>query len=145
MGTDLGSALHGAFEQAFTDGAQRVLIISTDSPDMPASFLNDAYMALHDHDLVLGPSKDGGYYLIGLTRPQVRLFEHITWSTDVVYAQTLERAAEAALRVYALPLWYDIDTFAELRLLTRNLDRLPVTRAALSAIPLDLFEAQEQA
>jgi hypothetical protein len=64
---------------------------------------------------VLGPAEDGGYYLIGLKRPHARLFEEIEWSTERVFAQTLDRAVELRLDTVSLPRWYDVDDIASLR------------------------------
>jgi glycosyltransferase A (GT-A) superfamily protein (DUF2064 family) len=71
--------------------------------------------------MVLGGSDDGGYYLIGIKRPHHRLFEQIDWSTERVFAQTLERAGEIALPAELLPTWYDVDDAATLDRLQREL------------------------
>jgi hypothetical protein len=71
--------------------------------------------------IVLGPSTDGGYYLIGLKRPHRRLFEDIDWSTERVAAQTLARARELDLAIHHLPSWYDVDDLAALRVLMGEL------------------------
>lgn len=113
-GRGLGDGLSGAFARAFAAGFRRVVVMSSDSPTLPPAALAEAFAALDDHDVALGPTHDGGYYLIGLRAPQPRLFEAITWSTAVVYRQTLERAAERALRVHATPPWPDVDTVADL-------------------------------
>ncbi|HEV3204999.1 MAG TPA: TIGR04282 family arsenosugar biosynthesis glycosyltransferase [Gemmataceae bacterium] len=112
---DLGTGLQGAFEDYLDGGHRRVVIIGTDSPSMPASLISEAFYVLKDHDLVLGPARDGGYYLIGLNQSYPRLFDRIAWSDDRVLAQTLARAAQLELDVQLLPPWYDIDTVAELR------------------------------
>jgi hypothetical protein len=70
---------------------------------------------------VLGPSADGGYYLLGLKRPHRRLFEDVAWSTESVARQTLDRAAEIGLAVHMLPSWYDVDDMAALCLLRSEL------------------------
>lgn len=117
-GAGLGAGLGGAFDRAFAAGYRRVLAMSSDSPTLPATALEEAFAALDDHDVALGPAHDGGYYLIGLTRPRRRLFEAIPWSTDAVYAQTLARAAESGLRVHSTPACPDVDTIADLVLLS---------------------------
>jgi uncharacterized protein len=101
---------------------------------------------------VLGPSTDGGYYLLGLKTPHRRLFEEITWSTERVAAQTLERARELSLEVHMLPAWYDVDDVEGLRRLScevraaraakRQLDphapHYPTATAALMrSLPID--------
>src|SRR5205823_15090674 len=113
----LGAGLGGAFAAGFARGYRRIVIVSSDSPTLPRAVFDEAFAALDDHDLVLGPTLDGGYYLIGLEQPQPHLFEDIAWSTAVVYAQTLERAAERGLRVHATPEWHDVDSVADLAVL----------------------------
>ncbi len=113
-GRGLGAGLSGAFARGFAAGFRRVLVVSSDSPTLPVAIFEEAFTALDDHDLALGPTLDGGYYLIGLKAPQPRLFEEIAWSTEVVYRQTLERAAERSLRVHAAPEWHDVDNVADL-------------------------------
>jgi glycosyltransferase A (GT-A) superfamily protein (DUF2064 family) len=66
-------------------------------------------------DVVLGPCEDGGYYLVGLRCPQPALFEGIPWSTDAVFAMTLEKARARGLSIHVLPRWFDVDTEADLR------------------------------
>lgn len=88
VGTCLGSRLTHATQQAFDDGAQRVAVIGTDCIDLTAAELTSAFDKLLAHDVVLGPAFDGGYYLIGLSRPQPRLFENIDWGTERVLQQT---------------------------------------------------------
>ena len=87
-----------------------------DSPTLPNPFLVDAVrrLAQPGDRVVLGPADDGGYYLIGLKHAHVRLFEEITWSTDQVLRQTIERARELELETTLLPAWYDVDDGATL-------------------------------
>ncbi|HET8631773.1 MAG TPA: TIGR04282 family arsenosugar biosynthesis glycosyltransferase [Thermomicrobiales bacterium] len=113
-GQGLGAGLGGAFARAFALGYRRVAIVSSDSPTLPPAVLEEAFAALDDHDLVLGPTLDGGYYLIGLTAPRPELFDGIAWSTPAVYGQTLARAADLGLRVHATPAWHDVDGAADL-------------------------------
>jgi uncharacterized protein len=133
-GTGLGAGLGGAFARAFAAGYRRVVVMSSDSPTLPPAILADAFAALDDHDVALGPTTDGGYYLIGLRAPQGRLFEEIAWSTGVVYAQTRARAAEGGLRVRALPEWHDVDTAGDLATLAAGIagGAAPATAALLA-------------
>lgn len=116
---DLGAKLHDAFERSFRDGAERVIIIGTDSPTLPETVLNTAFDDLHDVDVALGPSLDGGYYLVGLRRsawPRAgSLFDAIAWSGPAVFRTTMERSERAALSVRVQPPWYDVDTIEDLR------------------------------
>lgn len=128
-GRDLGERLLNAFEQAQALGYDRSVIVSSDSPSLPVAYLSQAFEQLEHAPVVLGPCEDGGYYLIGLRQPQPELFRDITWSTAVVYQQTVERAATAGLEVAALPTWYDIDTSADLERLHTDLSSQPTSAA----------------
>jgi rSAM/selenodomain-associated transferase 1 len=119
----LGDCLFQAGTALLDAGHDSVCLLNSDSPTLPAAYLVTAATALAapGDRIVLGPSTDGGYYLIGLKRPHRRLFEDIAWSTEVVAAQTLERARELGLAVHHLPSWYDVDDAETLRLLMGEL------------------------
>lgn len=112
-GSDLGARLAHAFSTLLMGGAHAV-IVGADCPALGAQQLNGAVAALDDHDVVFGPARDGGYYLIGLRSPQPALFEGIAWSTASVLAASLERAHSARLRVRLLEELDDLDTPADL-------------------------------
>jgi rSAM/selenodomain-associated transferase 1 len=118
---DLGERLCDAFARSFADGAQRVVVIGSDAPTLPDPVLTSAFEDLGeaDADVVVGPTLDGGYYLIGLRAvawPRAgRLFGGVPWSTDTVFQRTLERAHAAGLAVRVLPGWYDVDRPDDLR------------------------------
>ncbi len=118
-----GERLFGAVEDLFAVGYGSVCLIDSDSPTLPAASLAAAVHALSQPGdrAVLGPSEDGGYYLVGLKRAHRRLFEDITWSTEHVARETLERAAEINLEMLQLPTWYDVDDAATLRALCEEL------------------------
>jgi uncharacterized protein len=122
-GAGLGDALRGAFADHFARGFERVVLVDSDSPTLPRRILEDAGRGLARHDVVLGPSLDGGYYLLGLRERRDALFEDIAWSTARVYRQTLERAS--GLRVLGLPEWYDVDVAADLEYLRAEVARAP--------------------
>ncbi len=115
-GGDLGERQARALARGFAMGFEAVLLRGSDTPDLPGSILLEArdQLASGNAELVLGPSRDGGYYLIGLKSLYPELFEGLAWSTDTVLAGTLDRAAALALRVHLLPPWQDIDTSADL-------------------------------
>jgi hypothetical protein len=99
-----------------------VLLVNSDSPTLPAEILRAAVEAVQAGDnVVLSPAADGGYTLIGLSRPHRRLFEEIEWSTATVFQRTLDRAAEIALPVVTVPGWYDVDDASDLRQLEDEL------------------------
>lgn len=122
-GQGLGQRMKNAFLQAFSEGFKSVIIIGSDSPDLPADFINRALSVLNTHDVVIGPSSDGGYYLIGFVRdtflPEV--FEEISWGSDSVFEQTINILKQHKQKLYLLPQWYDVDTSEDLKsLLLRN-------------------------
>jgi uncharacterized protein len=116
---DLGERMADAFDGAFAAGARRVVLIGSDSPTLPDGVHGAAFQHLEDGDAVLGPTTDGGYYLVGIAAgawPRAsRLFEQVPWSTPDVYTVTLERAAAVGLALRVLPGWYDIDVAGDLR------------------------------
>jgi uncharacterized protein len=116
-GIGLAASLLHAAEDLLAAGYGTACLVNADSPTLPATYLVEAAGALRTPGdrLVLGPAEDGGYYLIGLKRPHSRLFEDIAWSTERVFAQTLDRAAELGLETVTLPPWYDVDDLESLR------------------------------
>jgi rSAM/selenodomain-associated transferase 1 len=127
VGVDIGDCLSQALGRLLADGYAKALALNSDGPTLPIAYLRQALAALENHeiDIVLGPSEDGGYYLIGLKEPHPGLFQGIAWSTDRVMAQTLIRAETMGLEVFQLPSWYDVDTAAELDRLQAELPTLP--------------------
>jgi len=113
-GDDLGARMARTMADAFAWGYRRVLIIGTDLPTLPGSTFGDAVKLLAAHDLVLGPTLDGGYYLIGLRKPAPELFAGIPWSTNRVLTLTQEKAASLGLSTASLPVRRDIDTVDDL-------------------------------
>lgn len=114
----------------FVLGLLSVVIIGSDSPDLPAAYIGEAFDRLEGGaDLVLGPSDDGGYYLIGLRAPQPALLREVPMSTPTVLADTLALARALHLRAELLPPWYDVDTAAELAQLAASLRAAPPTVA----------------
>jgi rSAM/selenodomain-associated transferase 1 len=114
---NFGDCLLKAIETLLAAGNASAVVLNSDSPTLPTALLIEtAEVLARDGDrAVLGPSTDGGYYLLGLKRPHRRLFEDIDWSTERVSAQTLERAQEIGLEVHRLPAWYDVDDAQTLR------------------------------
>jgi len=109
-GADLGARMLHAFERALAhDACGRALLIGTDCPSRSAALMGSAFEALARCDLVLGPARDGGYYLIGLKRPIPDLFHGITWGTSAVRAETVAIAERLGLAIAELPMLDDID------------------------------------
>ena len=122
-GDKFGERLYFAVEDLFRCGFESVCLIDSDSPTVPAANFEQAIQVLEapGNRLVLGPSDDGGYYLIGLKKPDRRLFEQIDWSTEHVLNQTIQRAKDIELAVKLLPTGYDVDDQAGLRRLRDEL------------------------
>ena len=121
-GTDLGERLHHAFVDLLQGETEAALVVGSDLPTLPPRYVEMGIEMMEQRpgNLVLGRSPDGGYYLIGLTRPEPRLFEDIPWGTSGVFERTLERARALALRVELLPEWYDVDSAGDLVPLMRD-------------------------
>lgn len=111
----LGARLAAAFQRHFDEGARRVIVIGSDCPGVDAGLVSRALAALDEHDLVLGPAHDGGYYLIGLRAPVRQLFRSIAWSTKAVLGQTFARARQLGLSAVLLPRLRDVDTASDAR------------------------------
>jgi len=113
----LGARLDAAFRRHFHEGARRVIIIGSDCPGVDAGLVSRALGMLDQHDLVLGPAHDGGYYLIGLRAPAPQLFQDIAWSTEAVLEQTVARARQLGLGAAILPMLRDVDSASDARAL----------------------------
>ncbi len=122
-GAAFGDRLILAAEDLFAVGFESVCLINSDSPTVPASSFAEAARELANpgNRIVLGPSEDGGYYLIGVKHLRSRLFEEIDWSTERVLTQTRERASELKIEVHELPMGFDVDDRETLRRLCQEL------------------------
>ena len=142
-GDKFGERLCSAVEDLFKCGFGSVCLIDSDSPTVPWENFQQAVELLSTTEdrVVLGPSDDGGYYLIGVKKPNRHLFEQIDWSTERVLNQTMQRAADIGLEVKLLPTGYDVDDNASLRRLCNELltampsaDIAPHTREILAKL-----------
>jgi len=108
---NFGDCLYHTISEIFARGHNAAVVLNADSPTLPTALLNETaeVLAQPGDRAVLGPSSDGGYYLLGLKKPHRRMFDDITWSTERVAEQTLERAREIKLDMHLLPEWYDVD------------------------------------
>jgi rSAM/selenodomain-associated transferase 1 len=120
---DLGDCLFQTIDRLLADGHGAAVVLNSDSPTVPTSILTEAAVVLarQGDRAVLGPSSDGGYYLLGIKRRHRRLFEGIDWSTNRVARQTRERAQEIGLELHELPQWYDVDDVSALQQLQAEL------------------------
>jgi hypothetical protein len=117
---NLGDRIIAAARHVLSRGFEKILLIGTDSPNLPMAYLHEAGAALDTHDLVLGPAEDGGYYLIGFKKILSDLFVNVSWSSSSVLAQTLQHARRLNLRVHLLPAWYDVDDLSSHQRLVRD-------------------------
>lgn len=113
-GNDLGARMKNAFQKVFSHGAGKVVIVGTDIPDLNNSIIESAISLLNENDVVIGPSKDGGYYLLGMNKLHNTLFEDIEFSTSSVFSETIRRIKKLGLKFSLLPQLHDIDTEEEL-------------------------------
>jgi len=108
-GSDLGERMSNAFNKVFTLGAKKAVIIGTDVPDISKNLIASSFMLLDEKDFVIGPSTDGGYYLLGMKNLNYDLFSGINWSTETVLNQTINRITENNFSFAKLEQLHDID------------------------------------
>lgn len=123
---DLGQRMRRYFQRSISQGVRRVVLIGSDSPTLPASFVRQAFELLRSHDVVLGPCGDGGYYLIGARDRVPPVFEDMPWSTPQVWSRTVERLESGGWSHAQLAPWYDIDDLEGLYRLRAELSQSPV-------------------
>ena len=130
-GDDLGQRMKNAFEKCFAEGFDKAILIGSDSPDLPREIIDEGFVALTSCDAVIGPSCDGGYYLIGfhaatfLPDP----FSGVPWSTDGVLKSTRAILDKKGLKVSVLPPWRDIDTYEDLKALVKRHRNTPFAKS----------------
>ncbi|MDP1570211.1 MAG: TIGR04282 family arsenosugar biosynthesis glycosyltransferase [Vicinamibacterales bacterium] len=142
---DLGARMRQAFDEAFAAGQEHVVLVGSDLPTLPPFHLTDAIAALTSPaDVVLGPSDDGGYYLVGVSRSRAdvalgALFTGIPWGAPDVLARTLERLREAGVRVELVAPWFDVDTPEDLARVAADprAEAAPRTRMWLAAAAVE--------
>ena len=120
QGDDLGLRMFNAFEKAFLN-SQKVIIIGSDCAELTPDIIEKAFLELNNHDFVIGPAKDGGYYLLGMKVTEHRLFQNKNWSTQTIAADTLKDISDLNKTCYILPQLSDIDTIEDLTTDLKNL------------------------
>jgi rSAM/selenodomain-associated transferase 1 len=117
MGENLGQRMKNGFVEAFSMNFKRVVLIGSDIPDLPLEFIEEAFNSLGEKDAVIGPSFDGGYYLIGFRDKTFspKVFEGIPWGTEKVFEETMKVLEKERLTVHTLQLLRDIDTIEDLK------------------------------
>lgn len=141
-GAGLGGRLKQAFREALTAGYERAAVVGTDHPTLPPAFVRKAFAALTaDASVCIGPSDDGGFYLLGMNAFYPQLFEGMTYSHDDVFTDTLARVGTTGAQLTVLPRWYDVDTPADLQRMIGDLSGSEITadrtRAAVTELDLD--------
>jgi uncharacterized protein len=119
-GGDLGERMRQAFEDRFREGYEHVVIIGSDSPTLPAAYITQALQS--EKEVVIGPSTDGGYYLIGMKNKQTDIFRGVPWGTERVLSETLNVLKEQQAEAELLPVWYDVDLPEDLHFLKTHLE-----------------------
>lgn len=114
QGDDLGERMEQAFRQAFTDDYEKVVIIGSDCATLTSQIIERAFRALDDNEVVIGPSQDGGYYLLGMKSFYQDLFAGINWSTPAVYEETISKVQKLNLSFELMPKLNDIDNKQDL-------------------------------
>lgn len=140
-GDELGTRMKRAFEETLQDGYDQVVVTGTDHPTLPLSFLREAFRSLEDSEsLCLGPTKDGGFYLVGMSAFYPQLFDDMTYSHSRVFADTLSRAERTEAQITVLPQWYDVDTPEDLDRMLTDLEgraNVPNTRRITDQLGLE--------
>jgi rSAM/selenodomain-associated transferase 1 len=111
-GDDLGMRMYQAFEEAFKSGYREVILIGSDLPDLSTAGLQNAFELLSENEAVIGPAQDGGYYLLGLTRPVPEIFKNKAWGTNSVLKDTLADLGNT--KTALLPVLNDIDLYEDI-------------------------------
>ena len=116
-GNDLGERMSAVFDELWSREYSNIVLIGSDLPALPLNFLHRAFelLATSGNRVVLGPSRDGGYYLIGMNQPTPEIFENMTWSHSQVLAQTIEQLGAMSIKPELLPTWFDVDTVDDLK------------------------------
>lgn len=125
-GEDLGEKMFNALQARFDEGYGHVAIIGSDSPSLPVAYIEQALNS--EKDIVIGPSTDGGYYLIGMYRKPVNVFaDGMDWGSEKVLRQTLDRVKNRGSSLELLPPWYDVDRAEDLKFLKTHLEMITQT------------------
>ncbi len=133
-----GARMAWSFAEAFARGATRCVLIGADAPHLEPQWIAAAFAALDANDVALGPTHDGGYYLLGLREPSPWLFDGVCWSTPSVFEETIRLVDERGLRCHVLPEEFDVDTIEEAQrlheLLRPEPERAPETARVLDDV-----------
>ncbi|MBI4436271.1 MAG: TIGR04282 family arsenosugar biosynthesis glycosyltransferase [Candidatus Omnitrophica bacterium] len=124
QGRDLGERMRNYFSWSFEQGARKSIVIGSDSPTLPTAYLEEAFALLDPYEVVIGPSIDGGYYLLGMRKLHPELFNDIPWGEEEVFQKTIFQNRHLEGSIGLLGPWYDVDTPEALVLLKGHLEYL---------------------
>jgi len=141
---DLGNRMVDFFDNQFRAGAHRVVLVGTDSPTMPLIEVQEAFEHLKTSPVVLGPTEDGGYYLVGAARKTPSIFSDIPWSTAGVLPATIQRLERAGTSYATLDPWYDVDEIFDLHRLMEDLREASLAEPALHVLYKHLRQVIEE-
>jgi rSAM/selenodomain-associated transferase 2/rSAM/selenodomain-associated transferase 1 len=130
-GPDLGERMKNAMVDLFSDGFRSILVIGSDIPDLPNHILESAFRALENHDAVIGPSVDGGYYLIGMQESKFLpdVFDGLMWGTNTVFQETMKKFIKKRCSPHILPMWRDVDRPVDVNDYMRRNENTEFTRS----------------
>ncbi|MCG8448460.1 MAG: TIGR04282 family arsenosugar biosynthesis glycosyltransferase [Pirellulales bacterium] len=131
---DLGDRMAAFFQNQISKGDNSIVLLGTDSPNIPLARIDQAFAALESHEVVLVPTEDGGYCLVGIARRVPPIFEGIPWSTPQVWESTIARLQESNTSFQALKPWYDVDEIDHLQRLLDDLHHAPEDDAVLKEL-----------
>ena len=114
-GTDLGEKMQNSIEKGFKDGFDKIILIGSDLPDISAQIIKKGFDELTKNEVVFGPAEDGGYYLVGMTKPHFFIFQNKAWSTDDLLETSLKELQQNEVDFSLLETLNDIDTFEDLK------------------------------
>lgn len=123
-GADLGEKFINAFNDRFSEGYEKVVIIGSDSPTIPVEYIKKAFLELEKQEFVFGPCTDGGYYLVGARILHKKIFRGIPWDSSEVLNKTLDKLYAGKIRFSLLPFWYDVDDIDDFRFYKRHIKYL---------------------
>ncbi len=146
-GGDLGERMYHTFTTLLEEGETSVFILGSDAPTLPVEFLQEGIRLLENHDCVLGPTQDGGYYAIGLRHIDRRIFSQVSWSLPTVLERTIANIESLHGSYRLLPRWYDIDHPGDLAVAWGDLENLSdrtVHQEKLRACLAQLFSGERR-
>jgi rSAM/selenodomain-associated transferase 1 len=148
-GGDLGQRMKAGINFLCSRGYEKILVLGSDSPSLPLEMIDQVFELMEEKKTVLGPSLDGGYYLLGLCGDAPDIFSGIEWGRSSVFYQTVERLKQNKLKYSLLPYWYDVDTIHDLRYLSIQLstspeDFCPETRKIMERLKEKILYPVEQ-